>query len=207
MTKQHSRGLTLLEISIVMALMTVIMLVTAVVLVRSARTWREQERFVEVSATLRQAALVLQRELAEAALKEKDDYKVKVAALDHRPGGSRVTFQRPLSMDGAEWTRPITFRLRNEDKNANLALDGDEDEDSNGLLDRVLERVEDVNGDGDYDDVTETKVLCRNLDGLIFDRENNSRTLNVTLIARTRLRSEARVPDEIRHTFTVFVRN
>jgi prepilin-type N-terminal cleavage/methylation domain-containing protein len=194
MTKQHSRGLTLLEISIVMALMTVIMLVTAVVLVRSARTWREQERFVEVSATLRQAALVLQRELA-------------VAALDHRPGGSRVTFQRPLSMDGAEWTRPITFRLRNEDKNANLALDGDEDEDSNGLLDRVLERVEDVNGDGDYDDVTETKVLCRNLDGLIFDRENNSRTLNVTLIARTRLRSEARVPDEIRHTFTVFVRN
>lgn len=190
-----------------MALLSVIMLMTSIVLVRTMRTWREQERFVTVSAALRESALVIQRELSEAALEDLDDFDVKVAGIAMRPGGSRVTFQRPLSLDGARWTRPVTLGLRNEDRNANLRLDGDEDEDANGTLDRLLERMEDLNGDGDFDDELETRVLCRNLDGLIITREKESRKVEVTLIARSLLQEGSRTPKEIRHTFSVFVRN
>ena len=118
-----------------------------------------------------------------------------------------VTFHAPLALDGESWSVPITIRLRNEDLNHNLVLDLKEDLDGSGTLDRLVERVEDRNGDGDLEDPGEVRILGVGVDGMTFTRNDDERSVSVELTGRERADDTGArmVTDTLR--FTVHVKN
>ncbi len=101
----------------------------------------------------------------------------------------------PDTLNGLNWTTPITIRLRNEDLNGDLLLSGGEDANANGALDRVIERLQDGIGglppNGFFTDPGETRTIANNINGLTFQLGNvggaPTNQLNVTITSLRRL--------------------
>jgi hypothetical protein len=164
------------------------------------RALEVEENYASVSASLRDAELQLTRELSESTLRDISSSVPPVVALaldiseeeeeeleeGEVPTSASVTFQLPRSLDGVVWSTPITISARNEDLDGDLLLDSDEDTDGNGVLDRVIERMEDLNDDGDFTDPGETRVLVRKVDFLTMQLNENllSITVNCTELAQ-----------------------
>lgn len=208
MAPRGNRGYTLLEVSIVVALMSGLFLMSANVMIRSLQVVATQNVYADVSEALRTVSLATANELTAAIL---DDLPGKniVKGLSI-PGGSAstVTFQRPLDLGALSFTNPTILRVRNEDANGNLKLDKGEDLDGNGILDRVYECVEDKNNDGKYTAVGETRILARNVDSITFKRAAGSHKITATVTARSGMNvaGVSRILQK-QHEFTVFVRN
>lgn len=201
-------GYTLLEVSMVVGLMSVLFLITGSVMIRGMQVVAMQDAYADVSDALRVSALTVTNEICDAVLDDIPGNSLVSGLVIEGKEGTSVAFQRPLTLDGLKATGRITLRTRNEDSNGNLLLDKGEDADLNGTLDRVLERLEDIDGDGKYESPGEQRILARNVDAVYFSREVGSRQLGVTVVARAAIHVQgAERFVEKSHNFTAFVRN
>ncbi len=199
-------GYTLIEISVVSALLTGIFLITSVIMTRSVASWQTEEAYAMVSAALRETSFTIRQELEDAVYEELKG-AVAIDGLQVDASGTSLTFRKPLAPEGDSWSAPIILRLRNEDGNGNLILDSGEDEDGNGNLDRVVERLVDLNGDGKRDAPGEWRIIGRNVEQLNFVKDDVSHSVRVYVRSRVPLfpGSERIFSDE--HRMTVYVRN
>ena len=204
---RRNKGYTLIEMMVTSALLTGMFAITGTVLVRTVQAWRMQEAYTGVTAGLRDATLAITQELESAALKDDSSLSPPVKGLTVSPDTISVTYQVPMSLDGTTWSNPITIRLRTEDKNLNLKMDGKEDEDGNGFLDRVIERLEDLNGDKEYTKEGETRILARGIDRLTFAKSKDGSKIDVTVAARFADLSNVQRTLSEENVFTVAVRN
>lgn len=177
----RTRGYTLLEVSIVLLLTGILIVAMGGVLVRSMRAADNNDDRTTLNASLRSAEMSMYVELAQATLggMPLDVPAVAPLALPNNPGDT-ITFRRPLAVDGSLWSGSITYRLRNEDTNANLLPDIAEDADESGIIDRVIERLEDLDGDGTFDGPGETRVIARDIDNLQFALNGTQLTTTIT---------------------------
>jgi len=217
MTKPHTinprdtgktGGYTLLEISIVVALLASVFLMTGTVMIRGMQVVAMQDAYADISDALRFAAMSVTNEVCDAVLDNlPGNTSVKGLTIEGKEA-TQLNFQRPISLDGLKATGVISIAVRNEDLNGDLELDKGEDADKNGALDRVLERLEDLDGDGNYNSPGERKVLARDIDAVYFARDPGSRQINVTVVARSGIHAQGAVRlVEKKHSFTAFVRN
>lgn len=204
--KSNSKGFTLLELSMAMAISSMLILAMAGILNRSIDTWEQEEDHAMVNQSLRVAEMDIRNALMTASLlgDVTQAPPVQAVTLNANPG-TAVTMQRPLAIDGTAWTNPITIRLRNEDINGNLLLDGGEDVDNDGALNRVVERLEDINNDGDFNDNGETRTLSTNVDALTFTL--NGSIMTVTMLSRRPIDDGANVIATDNLAFTVPILN
>lgn len=206
--KKAIRGYTLLELSIVVGMTTVLGAISGTVMIRGLQVVGIQNAYADVSDAMRTTALTLSNELAQGVLNDiPGNALLKGLSINPKTADS-ITFQLPLALDGLKASPPITIRVRNEDTNGNLSLDEEEDLDKNGTLDRVLERLEDQNGDGVYDQPGETRVLARNIDSISFKQDPGSRQIHVTVLARSAMHiiGKARTVEKS-HEFTIYIKN
>lgn len=201
------RGFTLVETIITAGLLGVLFAITGTVLVRTVGAWRVQEAYTQVTAGLRDATLAISQELEAAATEDDSTLSPPVKGIVIAADGKQVTYQVPTSLDGKTWSKPIQIRVRSEDLNKNLLLDPKEDTDGNGFLDRVIERLEDIDGNGDYSGPGETRVIARGIDSLTFVHDKGSRKVNVTVAARIADLSAAKRTQSASQEFSVVVRN
>jgi len=177
-------GYTLIEIMVVAGVLAGLFAITGAVLVQSAKVWQNEQTYASVSAGMRDAALAITRELEFARLEPDIAAVPPVSGVTIGDTKGTITFQTPASADGTVWNPPVTFQLRSEDLNGNLALDSGEDLDQNRVLDRVIERRQDINGDKKIRGSDEVRVIARGIDRLSFLREPNSAWVEVAIEAR-----------------------
>jgi len=204
--KSNSKGYTLLELSMAMALSSLLILTVAGVLNRSMNTWEQEEDHAMVNQSLRAAEINIRNSLMTASLLGDVSQVPAIQPLTQNANpGTSVTIQQPLAIDGTVWTNPITIQLRNEDANANLLLEPGEDLNNNGALDRVVERLEDINQDGDFNDPGEIRTLSTNVDVLTFTL--NGQIMTVNLVSRRPIDDAANMIATDNLTFTVPILN
>ncbi|MBI1320105.1 MAG: prepilin-type N-terminal cleavage/methylation domain-containing protein [Candidatus Hydrogenedens sp.] len=201
----NARGYTLLETMVVVAVMGGIFAITGTVLVRSAKVWHAEETFAAVSNGMRDAAMAISRDLQFARLEA--DLTQTPPVIGVTLGKGDIQFQMPQSADGNAWSPVVMFRLNNEDKNGNLRLDSGEDLDQDGILDRCIERVQDIDGDGKYEGDGEVRVVARGIDRLSFQQEPGSTLIEVAIEARVPDPGRENVPQVQSNRFSVRVSN
>jgi len=184
LSRSRTLGYTLLEVTVVSAVMVGMFAVTGTVLVRTAKVWRAEEAFAEVSQGLRNASMALSRELEIAGLEADLTATPPTIGLTIGEDADSVKFHLPASARGGAWSAPVTYRLRNEDLDGDLELDSDEDVDKNGVLDRVIERLQDADGNGVITPA-ETRVVARNVDELKLVRRPGTPWVDVTIVSRS----------------------
>ncbi len=200
-------GYTLLEVVVATSVMTGMFLASGTVLVNSVRTWRAAEAYTAATAAVRDASLSIAHELESASLLGNKALNPPVAGLKLAKTGDAITFQKPLALSGELWSPPIQIRIRNEDRNGNLKLDGGEDLDKNGVLDRVIELLEDRDGNGDYLGPGETRLLARGVDQLAFKLDAPRATIVLELVARFPRFPGSPDAIEHRHQLPIRIRN
>ncbi len=194
MVRESTPGFSLMELMVAMAVFSVIMVVSSVVWVSALNLWEAEQSQGELTSGLRSTAWRMSQELASAVAADRASLEPPVAGLIIDPGpGAAITFQKPLSTDETQWSGLITIRHRNEDENGNLKRDYGEDLDENGVADRVVERLEDLNGDGAFTGSGETTVLGRSIDAMAVALAGDQ--LTVTLTARTMGSRQERIVD------------
>jgi len=204
--KSNSKGFTLLELSMAMAMSSLLILSIAGVLNRSVDTWEQEEDHAIVNQSIRAAEINIRNALMTASLLGDVSQVPAIQPLTQNANpGTAVTVQQPLAIDGTVWTNPITIQLRNEDANANLFLEPGEDLNNNGVLDRVVERLEDINQDGDFNDPGEIRTLSTNVDVLTFTL--NGQIMTVNLVSRRPIDDAANMIATDNLTFTVPILN
>jgi type II secretory pathway pseudopilin PulG len=211
-TRQHSdhksrnAGFTLLEMTIATAVSMMLFVMVGGIWANAARAWVVEDNYMQVSAEMRSAMQSLSSELSVASVGDVPlaAPPVEGVALTGDPA-TAVTFQTPTSADGLTWSAPITIQLRNEDANGDLLMSGGEDDDDNGLLDRVIERVQDMNGDGDTTDAGEVRVLARSVDTLTFVQNGNRISANI--VVRILPRGSSEIPLVSTTSFDILVLN
>ncbi len=180
----RQEGFTLIELIMVMGILSVVMVMSLGILINTQNVWDAEKSYMALNTALRDSSWQISEELSVAALNnhESMDPIVEGLSIEGDPPSS-ITFQKPLVSDQTEWSGAITIRLRNEDMDDDLILDSGEDVDGNGVLDRVVERLEDLDGSGDFEGPGETRVLARNMDSMIFQLVDEE--LIVSLVARS----------------------
>jgi prepilin-type N-terminal cleavage/methylation domain-containing protein len=147
-TMSRNQGFTLLELTVSMALLVVVSVLTFVVTNSSTSAAGVAEAKEQAQAAVRDA---MNATVAELQLASKTDNPALVPPLSalvvapEDPG--EVTFQIPLNNTGTQWSAPITFRFINEDDHegpgaSNGRLDEGEDADGDHALTRRIVRVQ-----------------------------------------------------------------
>jgi len=200
-------GYTLIEIMVVAGVLAGLFAITGTVLVQSAKVWQNEQTYASVSASMRDGALAITRELEFARLEADIASVPPVMGVTIGESKGSISFQLPASADGAAWAPPVTFQLRSEDLNDNLLLDTGEDFDQNGVLDRVIERRQDVNGDKKFVGAEEVRVVARGVDRLTFLREPGSAWVEVAIESRAADPGRAGTAQSQISRFSVRVKN
>ncbi len=181
--RKSTPGFSLVEVMMVGAILAVVLMMATMVWVNSLNLWEAEQSYAAVSAGLRSTAWAMSQELAAAVASGRESLDPPVAGLSIVPEPNvAVVFQKPLVSDETQWSGLITIRHRNEDVDGNLKLDEGEDVDGNGVADRVVERLEDLNGDGNFEGPGETLVLGRDIDVMAVELVGSQ--LQVTLTGR-----------------------
>ncbi len=181
---RSTQGFSLLELMISTGVFAVVMVIASACWVSALNLWEAERSHSDLNAGLRTTAWYISQELAAAAATDRDSLEPQVEGLTvSAPSPTEITFQKPLATDESVWSTPIIIRHRNEDTNGNLKRDPGEDLDENGVADRVVERLEDINGDGSFDGPGETIVLGRSIDAMAAQVIGSQ--LEVALTART----------------------
>lgn len=177
----NHRGFTLLELTISLAILAVVSLLTLLVTDSSTKTAAVAEGKEGVHAAVRDTLNVLASELQMAAKTTNTALTPPLEAVrvnETDPG--EVTFQIPDDSSGQRWSLPITYRFVNEDAGQgagaeNARLDEGEDVDGDGALTRHIVRVQDG----------EERIigLANELSAVQFSLSANSDVLTVTLSA------------------------
>ena len=190
------------------AVLTVMFTVTSAVIVSTAKSWRAAEAYASVTRGQRDTALAIGQHLEQAKYEPDLTASPPVNGVSISESGEEIRFHLPASADGKTWSSEIRIRLRNEDQNGNLVNDLGEDYDRNGVLDRVVERLENLDDDEkSFSGPGETRVLARGVSGLNFNMEPGSRWVNVAVTAEARdLGRAGAIVSEVSR-FRVLVRN
>ncbi|MCP4642520.1 MAG: prepilin-type N-terminal cleavage/methylation domain-containing protein [bacterium] len=180
-------GFTLVELSISLAILTVITGLGFVALMSCSRSVAVSQAKGDVQRNVRDIMTGLSRELQIASRKADDSLSPPLNPLvisESPTEGSmmEVQFQVPIDGTGRNWSAPITYRYINEDLNSNNRLDSGEDVDEDGVLTRRIVRLQDRNDDGDSDDPGESSVIgaVNDLSSVQIVRNGDLLTLTVT---------------------------
>jgi prepilin-type N-terminal cleavage/methylation domain-containing protein len=177
-------GFTLLELSIAIGILGIVAILLFAAMASSASAVSTSEARRRAHTSVRDVVAVMESELELAG--KNDDPAVGLTGL--RVVGTSnpsLVFQVPLDQSGDNWSAPITYRYVNEDLDGDGVLDPGEDEDGDGALTRRIQRVQDMNGDGDTDDPGETRPLggSNDVSNVIFALNNDQVTVTVTASA------------------------
>ncbi|MCC6489264.1 MAG: prepilin-type N-terminal cleavage/methylation domain-containing protein [Candidatus Hydrogenedentes bacterium] len=183
----NSRGFTLVELVISMAILAIISVLGVVALQTSTTSMATAESKADVQDNVRDVLAAMTREL-QMASKVSDDSltpPLDAVAVNANPAAGSPTelvFQIPTSGSGRNWSRAIRYRYINEDANENGRLDSGEDLDSDGVLSRRIVRIQDLNADGDTADTGETMPVggANDLSGVQFARTGDVITITLT---------------------------
>lgn len=190
-------GFTLLELLLAMSILGVVSMLSFVAIRSSHETVSLSDAKAEIQSNLRDTmqALTSELELAFAETEIPDDPEAPedVEPIRVSPDAKSVTFQRPVPADNAAgyvWSSPITFTFVNEDLPSetgepNARLDGGEDVNGDGVLNRQIVRTEDgqsmvVGAANNLSDATFTLV------DNIAAEDNRKTTLRIRLEASKR---------------------
>ena len=182
-----TRGFTLVELVISMAILTIISVLGVVALQTSTTSVATASSKADVQDSVRDALAGMCREL-QMASKSADDSltpPLGAVAVNQNPAAGSPTelvFQTPTNGSGRNWSRTIRYRFVNEDANENGRLDGGEDLDNDGVLSRRILRIQDRNGDGDTIDDGERVPVggANDLSNVQFVRVGDIVTITVT---------------------------
>lgn len=199
-SERRTAGFTLVEVTVVTAILMVVVLLIGVVVQTSMGAMR--------LATAKGAAADEAREVLSAMLDELqyarknptppngDTFVEVIPEGDSRlPDGAKleIRFQLPTDDTGENFTSPITYRWINEDENDNGLLDSGEDVGVvDGLLTRQLVRISEVDTGGTTTEVVEPVAGSNDISDL--DAVLNGNTLEIT-VASTKEVPSARSVD------------
>ena len=208
----ESRGFTLVELVISMAILAIISVLGIVALQSSTTSMATAESKADVQDNVRDALAAMTREL-QMASKSSDDSltpPLDAVAINADPvAGSpaELVFQVPVTGSGRDWTTPIRYRYMNEDANGNGWLDSAEDLDSDGVLTRRILRVQDLNGDGDAADNGESMPVggANDLSDVQFVRTGD--VITITLTADKFMRGRRSDPVRVTVSSDVYLQN
>ena len=142
-SSSHS-GFTLLEVSISMAILVVVSLLTFVVTQSSTSAIAVSEAKEMAQASVRNALADMASELSLASKKSNAGLTPPLEAL-RVVSPTEIVFQVPSGTSGTVWSAPITYRFVNEDVGANAnnaRLDSGEDANGDGALTRHIVRIQ-----------------------------------------------------------------
>lgn len=207
-----SRGFTLVELVISMAILAIISVLGIVALQSSTTSMATAESKADVQDNVRDALAAMTREL-QMASKTSDDSltpPLDAVAINANPAAGSPTelvFQTPTSGSGRNWSRPIRYRYLNEDANGNGRLDSGEDLDSDAVLTRRIVRIQDRNGDGDTADSGEIAPVggANDLSTVQFARTGD--VITITLTADKFMRGRRSDPVRVTVTSDVYLQN
>ena len=137
-------GFTLLEMSISMAILVVVSLLTFVVTTSTTSAIAVSQAKEMAQASVRNTLADMTSELALASKKTNAALTPPLQALTVG-SSTEILFQIPADSNGVVWSAPITYRFINEDVGANggnARLDLGEDTDGDGALSRHIERIQ-----------------------------------------------------------------
>ena len=164
------RGFTLVELTISMSILGLIAVLSFLALQSAGAAMAASSVKAGVQDNLRDVMSAVRTEVQLAA-KASDNTlvpaltKIAINAAPAPKCPTEIVFQRPRNASGKLWTSAIRFRYYNEDTNGNALLDPGEDTDGDKVLSRRIQRIQDVNGDGDTADPGEVRssagTTCR----------------------------------------------
>ncbi len=207
-----SRGFTLVELVISMAILVIISALGIAALQTSTTSAATAGSKADVQGNIRDALSSMTREL-QMASKSSDDslipplQDVTVNANPAAGSPMELVFQTPTNGSGRSWTQPIRYRFVNEDANENGRLDEGEDLDGDGVLSRRILRIQDRNGDGDTIDDGERAPVggANDLSAVQFTR--NGDIVTITLTAEKFLAGRRTDPVRVSVSCDVYLQN
>jgi len=137
-------GFTLLEMTISMAILVVVSLLTFVVTTSTTSAIAVSQAKEMAQASVRNTLVDMTSELALASKKTNAALTPPLQALTV-VSSTEILFQIPADSNGVVWSAPITYRFINEDVGANggnARLDSGEDTDGDGALSRHIVRIQ-----------------------------------------------------------------
>jgi prepilin-type N-terminal cleavage/methylation domain-containing protein len=137
-------GFTLLEVTISMAILVVVSLLTFVVTQSATSAIAISQAKEMAQASVRNALADMSNELALASKKSDAGLAPPLQALSV-VSPTEIVFQVPADSNGTTWSAPITYRFIDEDVGANggnARLDSSEDTDGDGALTRHIVRIQ-----------------------------------------------------------------
>lgn len=180
-------GFTLLEVTIVMAILSVFSLLGFVAITSATQATILADARTQVQSDLRQMVTLMADDLQMASKTPNPSLTPPLQAVRinrdiDANSPVEIVFQVPLDGSGNRWSRPIRYRFFNEDLNGNRRLDPGEDVDGDGALSRRILRLQDLNGDGTFDGPGETVMVgtANNISALDFAFNNDRITITAT---------------------------
>jgi prepilin-type N-terminal cleavage/methylation domain-containing protein len=137
-------GFTLVEMTISMAILVVVSLLTFVVTQATTSAIAVSQAKEMAQASVRNALADMTVEVALASKKSNTAFVPQLDALTV-VSPTEIVFQVPAGSSGTIWSAPITYRFINEDvgpNGGNARLDSDEDTDGDLALSRHIERIQ-----------------------------------------------------------------
>lgn len=137
-------GFSLLELTISVAILTVVSLLSFVVVRASASSSAVATAKEQAQRCVRGVLDEISREASMASKTTNAALTPKLTALSVT-GGNQITFQIPTDSSGLLYSTPITYSFENEDTVVtNARLDTGEDKNNDGLLTRRVVRTQDA---------------------------------------------------------------
>lgn len=200
-------GFTLMEVMIVAALLSVVGLLAFMAVQSAVSATEVAEAQGTAQVNVAQLVQIMTRELQLASTRADDSLSppLEPAVLRNNPAPGvplELEFQVPTDNTGRNWSTRIRYRYINEDANGNGRLDGGEDLNEDGLLNRRIVRMEDRNGDGDADDNDEQVPVAgaNNVANATFALNGN--VLTITLVTDARVRRFGRPSNTLTSSIT-----
>jgi prepilin-type N-terminal cleavage/methylation domain-containing protein len=185
----NEKGFTLLELMVTTGIIVIIGGLALTAMVSSNESVQAATTASLVQSNVRETLLLMNEEL-QLASKVTDDSlnpPLNAVTINQNPAPNspvEIVFQVPRTGSGRNWSRPIRYRYINEDANDNNLLDDGEDTNGDGALTRRIFRLQDLNGDGDFDDPGESRPLGTSNDLSDVQFVRNGDVITVTLTAR-----------------------
>lgn len=200
-------GFTLMEVMIVAALLSVVGLLAFMAVQSAVSATEVAEAQGTAQVNVAQLVQIMTRELQLASTRADDSLSppLEPAVLRNNPAPGvplELEFQVPMDNTGRNWSTRIRYRYINEDANGNGRLDGGEDLNEDGLLNRRIVRMQDRNGDGDADDDGEQAPVAgaNNVANATFALNGN--VLTITLVTDARVRRFGRPSNTLTSSIT-----
>ncbi len=191
----RAQGFTLIEVLIASALLVFVLALCLVAVRTTALSMAVADASAVVQDNVRAAMDVMTKEIELAAKTTDSSLTPPLQALTivtnpAEDSPVEVVFQIPTDGTAQNWSSPIRYRYICEDDNDNGLLEEDEDTDGDGTLMRRIVRIQDMNSDGDTQDLGEVTPVggANDLSDVQFTLNANNSVLTMTLTASRRVK-------------------